>query len=76
MRAVGNFAVVERTRKTSSGGIVTQYGNIGKVISCEIDKSIVGCVILVHGRQKYETYGDYMFVPYEHVFCVLEEVEE
>ena len=43
MRAVGNHVVIERTRKTSSGGIVSQYGNIGMVVSCATDPSINGC---------------------------------
>ena len=76
MRAVGNHVVVERTRKTSSGGIVSQYGNIGMVVSCATDPSINGCLVLLHGRKKYEAHKDYIFVPYEDIFCVLEEVEE
>ena len=76
MRAVGNHAVIERTRKTSSGGIVSQYGNIGLVVSCSVDTSINGCLVLLHGRKKYETHKDYIFVPYEDIFCVLREVDD
>ena len=28
------------------------------------------------GRKKYETHKDYIFVPYEDIFCVLEEVDK
>jgi len=75
MNAVGNFAIVQRMRETTSTGIMSQHGNIGLCISCSHDKSIVNQYVLVHGRHKYETHGDYMFVPYEYIFCTLSREE-
>lgn len=41
MRAVGDYVIVKQETSVSSG-IMVKENNVGKVIDCQCDKSIVG----------------------------------
>jgi len=72
MKAVGNYVLVRLETTQSKGGIITSHGNVGKCISCSCEPSIVGKNVMFNGRHTFENDGDILFVPFEHVFCVVD----
>ena len=71
VNSVGDYAVILMLKKTSDAGIVSSHGNVGRCISCAKDPSINNRQVMFNGRNKYERYGDFVFVPYSDIFCVV-----
>lgn len=71
LKAVGEHAVVELEKVKQSSGIITRLQHTGKVVSCVKDKSLEGKTIMFSNRPEYQTYGDFIFVPYNMILCVV-----
>tara|TARA_R100001463_G_scaffold20843_6_gene50618 strand:- start:10142 stop:10360 length:219 start_codon:yes stop_codon:yes gene_type:complete len=72
MKAMNNFVIVEQEVQ-SHGSIIMKENNVGKVVSCSIDKELVGKTIIFSTAKAIQEYDEYKFVPYEFVMAVLEE---
>ena len=71
MRAVGDYVIVKQETSVSSG-IMVKENNVGKVIDCQCDRSIVGKTIVFDSGHNYEEYDGVKFVHIKHVMGVLE----
>lgn len=71
MRAVGEYVLVEQETSVSSG-IMLKENNVGKVIDCLCNESIVGKTIVFDSSHNYEEYDGVKFVHIKHVMGVLE----
>ena len=69
--SVGDYAVILMQKKTSDAGIVSSHGNVGRCVSCVKDPSINNRQVMFHPKREYQKYGDYLFVPYSEIFCVV-----
>ena len=71
MRAMNNFVIVEQ--EVQSSGIITmKENNVGKVVSCVCDKSLLGKTIIFSTAKTIQEYDGYKFVPHEMVMAVME----
>ena len=73
LKAVGEHAVVELRKVRKDSGIFTRLQHSGKVISCEKDKSLEGKTIMFSSSPEYQSYSDYIFVPYNMILCVVDK---
>ena len=70
MRAVGDYVIVKQVTSVSSG-IMVKENNVGKVIDCQCDKSIVGKKVLLDSSHIYEEYDGFMFVHIKNVMGII-----
>jgi|TARA_R100001460_G_scaffold26771_1_gene54204 predicted amino acid dehydrogenase len=71
VKSVGNYAVVKIEKTQTTSGIVSSHGNVGMCIACSMDSDLNNKKVMFNGRKTYEKYGDFMFVPYADIFCVV-----
>lgn len=71
MKAMNNFVIVEQ--EVQSHGIITmKENNLGKVLSCSCDESLVGKTIIFSVTKSIQEYDGFKFIPYEMVMAVME----
>ena len=70
MRAVGDYVIVKQETSVSSG-IMVKENNVGKVIDCQCDRSIVGKTIVFDSSHNYEEYDGVKFVHIKHVMGMI-----
>lgn len=71
MKAVGDYVIVEQEISTS-GGIMMKENNIGKVIDCQVDESIIGKTVIFSEARTIQDYDGYKFVPISQIMAVIE----
>lgn len=71
MKAINNYVIVEQEVQ-SSGAIIMKENNIGRVISCACDESLVGKSVIFDTSKRIAEYDALKFVPYEFVMAVLD----
>tara|TARA_B100001094_G_C17616434_1_gene523767 strand:+ start:51 stop:284 length:234 start_codon:yes stop_codon:yes gene_type:complete len=71
IKSVGNYAVVLVEKTETTSGIISSHGNVGMCIACSTDSELHNKKIMFNGRKAYEKYGEYLFVPYPDIFCVV-----
>jgi hypothetical protein len=72
MKAMNDFVILE-TAVQGSGIITMKENNVGKVVSCSLDESLVGKVVIFSLARTVQEYDGYKFVPHELVMAILEE---
>ena len=70
MRAVGDYVIVEQEVSTS-GGIMMKENNVGKVVDCQADRSIVGKTVIFSEAKTIQEYDGYKFVPLSQIMAVI-----
>ena len=71
VNSVGNYAVVKIEKTETASGIVSSHGNVGMCVACSVDSDLQNKKVMFNGRNKYEKYGEFVFVPYSDIFCVV-----
>lgn len=69
MRAVGDYVIVEQ-EVSNTGSIMVKENNIGKVIDCQVDKSLVGKTVIFSEAKTIQEYNGYKFVPISQIMAV------
>jgi len=70
MRAVGDYVIVEQEVSTS-GGIMMKENNVGKVVDCQADGSLVGKTVIFSEAKTIQEYDGYKFVPLSQIMAVI-----
>tara|TARA_X000001382_G_C3058636_1_gene143544 strand:- start:209 stop:424 length:216 start_codon:yes stop_codon:yes gene_type:complete len=70
MRAVGDYVIVEQEVSTS-GGIMMKENNVGKVVDCQADRSLVGKTVIFTEAKTIQEYDGYKFVPLSQIMAVI-----
>ena len=73
MIAVGEYVIIKTEENTTESGIEIKHDNIGLVVSCVKDKTLVGCRVVYDDSHIYKSQGQHMFVPYDNVFAIVVE---
>ena len=73
MIAVGDYVIIKTEENTTESGIKIKHYNIGLVVSCVKDKSLVGCRVVYDDSHIYKSQGQNVFVPYDKVFAIMTE---
>ena len=71
MKAVGEYVIVEQ-EVSSASRIMIKDNNVGKVIDCQIDKSLIGKTVIFSEAKTIQEYDGYKFVPIAQVMAVIE----
>jgi|TARA_Y100001937_G_scaffold128328_1_gene204038 hypothetical protein len=71
MKAVGEYVIVEQ-EVSSASRIMIKENNVGKVIDCQIDKSLIGKTVIFSEAKTIQEYDGYKFVPIAQVMAVIE----
>ena len=71
MKAVGEYVIVEQ-EVSSASRIMIKENNVGKVIDCQIDKSLIGKTVIFSEAKTIQKYDGYKFVPIAQVMAVIE----
>ena len=71
MKAVGDYVIVEQ-EVSSASRIMIKENNVGKVIDCQIDKSLIGKTVIFSEAKTIQEYDGYKFVPIAQVMAVIE----
>ena len=71
MKAVGEYVIVEQ-EVSSASRIMIKENNVGKVIDCQIDKSLLGKTVIFSEAKTIQEYDGYKFVPIAQVMAVIE----
>jgi|8_EtaG_2_1085327.scaffolds.fasta_scaffold19044_2 hypothetical protein len=71
MKAMNDYVIVEQQIQQFSS-IVMKENNMGVVISCLCDRSLVGKTIIFSNEKRIQEYDGYKFVPYDKVMAVIE----
>jgi len=69
MRAVGDYVIVEQ-EVSNTGSIMVKENNIGKVIDCQVDKSLIGKTVIFSEAKTIQEYDGYKFVPITQIMAV------
>ena len=72
MKAMNNYVIIEQEVQ-KYGSITMKENNVGKVLSCSIDKTLVGKTVIYSTAKAIQEYDDYKFVPYEFIMAILED---
>ena len=70
VKAVGDYVIVKQ-EVSSSSGIMMKENNIGKVIDCQVDRSLVGKTVIFSEAKTIQEYDGYKFVPIAQVMAVM-----
>ena len=71
MKAVGEYVIVEQ-EVSSASRIMIKENNVGKVVDCQIDKSLIGKTVIFSEAKTIQEYDGYKFVPIAQVMAVIE----
>lgn len=69
MKAVGDYVIVEQ-EVSNTGSIMVKENNIGKVIDCQVDKSLIGKTVIFSEAKTIQEYNGYKFVPISQIMAV------
>ena len=69
MKAVGDYVIVEQ-EVSNTGSIMIKEKNIGKVIDCQADKSLIGKTVIFSEAKTIQEYDGYKFVPISQIMAV------
>jgi|TARA_R100000030_G_scaffold32137_1_gene23725 hypothetical protein len=69
MKAVGDYVIVEQ-EVSNTGSIMIKENNIGKVIDCQVDKSLIGKTVIFSEAKTIQEYDGYKFVPISQIMAV------
>jgi len=72
MKAMNNYVIIEQEVQ-KYGSITMKENNVGKVLSCAIDETLVGKTVIYSTAKAIQEYDDYKFVPYEFIMAILED---
>jgi len=75
LKAVGDYVIIKTEEDTTVMGIKIKHDNMGLVISCSKDKSLEGHRVIYNNDTIYKKYASHLFVPYEKVFAIVEDLE-
>ena len=70
VKAVGDYVIVEQ-KVSSSSGIMMKENNVGKVIDCQVDKSLIGKTVIFSEAKTIQEYDGYKFVPISQIMAVM-----
>jgi hypothetical protein len=72
MKAVGQWVVMQKVENESLGGIISSSENVGLVLDCAVDESIIGKKVCFDS-QSGRFHLDYLFVEYDKIYGLMEE---
>tara|TARA_R100001129_G_C5276565_1_gene235608 strand:- start:926 stop:1141 length:216 start_codon:yes stop_codon:yes gene_type:complete len=71
MKAVGDYVIVKQL-VNDYGAIVIKENNVGKVIDCKCDESLIGKTVVFSEMHEIQEYDGFKFVPISQVMAVME----
>ena len=71
MKAVGDYVIVKQL-VNDYGAIVIKENNVGVVVDCKCDESIIGKTIIFSEMRDIQEYDGFKFIPISQVMAVIE----